>query len=88
MAGCFCALRNGLGQSMTYSELPATVLVNDSLPTTPEEAIARGMTRYFTSLPCRNGHVAPRRVKDGYCIACKCAAEKRRLARRAKEQTE
>ncbi|MHC0053179.1 hypothetical protein [Actibacterium sp. D379-3] len=73
---------------MIYSDLPATVLVNDSLPATPEEAIARGLNRYFTGLPCRNGHTAPRRVKDRYCTACKCAAEKRRLARRAKEQTE
>ena len=50
--------------------------------TTPEAAIALGLTRYFTGLRCRNGHIAPRRVKDGYCIACKCAAEKRRVARR------
>lgn len=29
-----------------------------------------GQTRYFTGKPCKNGHVAERRVSDGRCIEC------------------
>lgn len=57
----------------------------DELPNTPEAARALGLTRYFTGKPCRNGHVAPRRVQDGRCIACKCATENRRRKRLASE---
>lgn len=60
------------------------------LPSTREEAKSLGLSRYFDvkAPPCRNGHLSPRRTKDGYCIACKRAAEKRRLDRRAQEQLE
>ena len=75
MAGCYCV------QPFALGKLPML----DDLPSTPEEAIARGVNRYFTGLPCRNGHVAPRRVKDGYCMTCKRAAEQRRRLRRAFE---
>jgi hypothetical protein len=57
----------------------------DDLPNTPEAARALGLTRYFSCKPCRNGHIAPRRAKDGRCVACKCAAEQRRRARRQTE---
>lgn len=57
----------------------------DDLPNSPEAARALGSRLYFTGKPCRNGHIAPRRVKDGRCIACKCAAENRRRLRRANE---
>ena len=35
-----------------------------------DTADARGLLRYFTGEPCRNGHVAERYVSNGCCIAC------------------
>jgi len=29
--------------------------------------------RYFTGEPCCHGHIAERRSKDGYCVACRSA---------------
>ena len=37
-----------------------------------EEAIAKGLNRYFTGKPCKHGHVSERCVRDGNrCITCK-----------------
>ena len=36
-----------------------------------KEALARGLPRYFTGKPCKQGHVAERRVVAGECIDCK-----------------
>ncbi len=36
-----------------------------------EEARAKGLKFYFTGIPCRHGHVAPRRVLDRGCTACR-----------------
>jgi hypothetical protein len=36
-----------------------------------KEAIDRGLTRYFTGEPCKHGHVAERRTRNGWCIACR-----------------
>lgn len=33
-------------------------------------AKARGEKRYFTGQPCRNGHIAPRLISTGNCVAC------------------
>jgi len=41
------------------------------LPTTAAAARERGLTRYFTGEPCRNGHVAERWSSDGSCMACR-----------------
>lgn len=38
--------------------------------TSPKEAKALGASRYFTGVPCRNGHVAERRAGDRGCVAC------------------
>lgn len=35
-----------------------------------EDAISLGKTRYFTGIPCRNGHVALRSVVGRVCIEC------------------
>lgn len=40
------------------------------LPKTRAEAIARGLTRYFTGEPCKHGHVAERNAIDGQCREC------------------
>lgn len=37
---------------------------------TREEAIARGLTRYFTGEPCAQGHIAERHVVAGRCHEC------------------
>lgn len=34
------------------------------------EAMAGGMVRYFTGLPCRHGHVAERTVGNRTCVLC------------------
>jgi len=38
--------------------------------TTPKEAKALGLVRYRTGKPCKNGHVAYRRVSDRTCVEC------------------
>ena len=41
-----------------------------SLPTTRAEAQALGAPQYFTGLPCKRGHIAPRETK-GNCTECR-----------------
>lgn len=36
-----------------------------------EQADELGLSRYFTGLPCKNGHISERRTSDGDCIACR-----------------
>lgn len=36
-------------------------------------AIAAGLGRYFTGVPCSNGHISERRV-TGHCLACQSAS--------------
>jgi len=33
-------------------------------------AIDLGFTRYFTGKPCKNGHIAQRKVESGSCVEC------------------
>lgn len=40
-----------------------------NLPKTRLEAKAVGATHYFTGVPCKHGHIAPRKTK-GACIEC------------------
>lgn len=40
-----------------------------NLPTSRAEAKAQGALYYFTGLPCKHGHVAPRKTK-GACVDC------------------
>lgn len=35
-----------------------------------QDAIAQGLTRYFTGKPCKHGHVVERLVKNKTCITC------------------
>ena len=37
---------------------------------TRKEAISQGLKRYFTGVPCKNGHMAERATKGWYCIEC------------------
>jgi hypothetical protein len=35
-----------------------------------QEALARGLKRYFTAMPCPDGHVAERNVQSKGCLTC------------------
>jgi len=37
---------------------------------TRKDAIAQGLKHYFTSKPCKNGHIAPRFVSNSRCSIC------------------
>ena len=37
---------------------------------TRDEAIAKGLTRYFTGKPCHKGHIAERSVANFNCVIC------------------
>lgn len=37
---------------------------------TRKDALARGLKRYYTGKPCKNGHVDWRKVPGGSCISC------------------
>lgn len=38
--------------------------------TSKESATQQGLVRFFTGEPCKHGHIAERRTRDSYCIAC------------------
>lgn len=42
----------------------------DGMPSTRDEAIKTGAVKYFTAVPCRNEHLAPRYTVSGGCIGC------------------
>lgn len=42
-----------------------------------ETAISIGVGRYFTGVPCKNGHLSQRRTSDRVCISCEREKEKR-----------
>lgn len=52
-----------------------------------QEAIERGLTKYFTGEECKHGHVSERYVLNGGCVTC--IAEKverqREAIRKARE---
>jgi hypothetical protein len=45
---------------------------------TRQEAFLQGKTHYFTGIPCRQGHIAPRYVSTGSCIECQNPYKTRR----------
>ena len=50
--------------------------------TSAKEARMLGLKRYFTGVPCVNGHVSQRRAKDSTCRACESKSKKRRIQRK------
>ena len=38
---------------------------------TRKEAKAKGLTKYFTGLPCKYGHIVDRQTANGVCISCR-----------------
>lgn len=43
---------------------------SEALPKTRAEARQQGLDRYFTGLPCRRGHIAPRDMRRQDCLEC------------------
>src|SRR5690242_13474503 len=41
-----------------------------SMPEARVQALAAGLTRYFTGEPCKNGHVCERLTSSGMCVEC------------------
>lgn len=41
-----------------------------NLPKTRAEARDANITRYFTGMPCKHGHIEPRNTCDGSCVKC------------------
>ncbi len=52
----------------TYGRQKLTI---DQMCSTRSAAIVIGHTYYFTSKPCKYGHVAPQIVSNGRCTKCK-----------------
>ena len=52
------------------------------------EAIAKGLDRYFTGKPCRQGHVAERETLSGMCMMCKPIYYKQHMERTRKKFAE
>jgi hypothetical protein len=46
-----------------------------------KKAAESGLPRYFTGVPCKNGHVAERFTSSGNCIACNNEARKSYVTR-------
>lgn len=44
--------------------------VSARTPETRAEAAQRGLSRFRTGRPCKNGHVADRYASNGQCVAC------------------
>lgn len=42
----------------------------EMMPKTRAEARELGVNRYFTGVPCKNGHVSPRKTSDKACLVC------------------
>ena len=55
------------------------------LPKSRKEAIAVGSMRYETGIPCKNGHISPRRTLTMNCDAC-ITLYRRRAAQRLNEK--
>lgn len=49
-------------------------------PTTRQQAIVRGLPRYFTGRPCHAGHTAERSTLDRTCLECARARHRRERA--------
>lgn len=52
------------------------------------EAIARGLSRYFTGRPCARGHVAERYVPNGGCVECAGRRQKWKPERKSRRPTD
>jgi hypothetical protein len=60
---------------MLQGILPPVDILQKNLPTKRRDAIALGVTRYFTGKPCKSGHLCERHLTNG-CIECRKVAKK------------
>ncbi len=44
---------------------------------TRKEAKGRGLKRYFTGKPCKNGHLSERHTSNTHCLVCRVEAERK-----------
>lgn len=43
---------------------------------TRSEAVSKGFKKYFTGVPCKNGHISQRYTVSTLCLACNAEAQK------------
>jgi len=55
---------------------------------TRKDALAHGLTHYFTGKPCKRGHVSKRYAKTGNCVECTLGIFNKRLYELTLEQRE
>ena len=58
------------GRAMTAPTISHADIGCEGLPPTRAEAASLGVSRYFTGVPCKNGHIAPRKTKGCLCVVC------------------
>ena len=58
------------------------------IPISRNDASQKGMTRFFTGIQCRSGHVSERRTCDGKCVQCKDAILNKWLERNRERSNE
>jgi hypothetical protein len=59
-----------------------------ALPKSLEEAKARGIDRFFTGVPCKHGHIAPRYTRGTNCVVCQIEHARRLGGWKARPSTE
>ena len=52
--------------------------MDKSVPQSKIDAIRNNSSHFFTGKPCKNGHIAKRRVSDGHCLKCDSEHQKRK----------
>lgn len=77
-------------EKSTLEGVGGLVLKTDEI-VTRAQAKARGLKKYFTSIPCKNGHISQRLVHGAVCSICmakmrKVSLEKHRETRRQAEK--
>ena len=55
---------------------------------TRKDALAQGLTHYFTGKPCKRGHIAARYAKTGNCVECTLSIFNKRPRKLTPEQQE
>jgi hypothetical protein len=78
MANSADFVRDGPMKDVEYTKLPKS----------REEAKARGLDRYFTGVPCKHGHIAPRYVSTNNCLPCQAEHARRRRGWQARPSSE
>jgi hypothetical protein len=44
---------------------------------TPQKAFSAGLNKYFTGVPCKQGHICERYIRNGGCVQCTSSAIRR-----------